>query len=339
MQTATFTGASIPPATSATSEENADLTGPRPLLGSCPSDANRNRMPRGHRTTYRSILTVLLLGLLAGTASAEPPKQIIFPIIGPVQYSNDFGAPALGPQPSRQRPHGRRASRPSSPSRPGEVERPALELERLRADPAPATSGTEYWYLHLNNDAPRRDDYAAAAGTASPSLRDFRNGDARACRPADRVRRELRATRAAPAPHLHFELHPEGSGAVSPYKWLRAAPRLLYAAPGARERVRLALYGKRQGDRPRASASGSTRIAVSTGWRGTPAISRVSLGVRRGLVVERQTKPGALGLAALASARAGERVSVWTSWFAPSLATQMAGANVLAAAKIRLRGL
>src|SRR5918998_5482915 len=91
MQTTTFTRASIPPSPSALSRLRGRLTLPRPLLGSSPSDANRSTMPRGHRTTSRSILTVLLLGLLSGTANAAPPKQIIFPVIGAVQYQDDYG--------------------------------------------------------------------------------------------------------------------------------------------------------------------------------------------------------------------------------------------------------
>src|SRR5918998_274055 len=96
MQTTTFTRASIPPSPSALSRLRGRLTLPRPLVGSSPSDANRSTMPRGHRTTSRSILTLLVLGLLAGTANAAPPKQILFPVVGPAKFQNDFGAPRGG---------------------------------------------------------------------------------------------------------------------------------------------------------------------------------------------------------------------------------------------------
>jgi len=292
-------------------------------------------MPRGHRTTYRSILTVLLLGLFAGTASAEPPKQIMFPVIGPVQYTNDFGAPRSG---HSHRGNDLMAARkaPVVAVEAGRVERPRWSSSDCSLI-LTGESGTEYWYLHLNNDRTQRDDNGGGCRNGISYARDLRSGmHVRAGQLIGYVGNSGNA--GGGSPHLHFELHPEGSGAVSPYKWLRAAPRLLYAVPGSAARVRLALYGNVK-EIGMSFGVGVSRIAVSTGWRGTPAIGRVSLSYAEGLVVERQTKPGALDLAPLASARAGEKVSVWTSWFAPTLATQMAGANVLAASKIRLRGL
>ena len=52
---------------------------------------------RRHRTTARGVLFLaVILGLAAGTAGAAAPKvpdHIIFPVVGPVQYVDDFGAP------------------------------------------------------------------------------------------------------------------------------------------------------------------------------------------------------------------------------------------------------
>src|SRR2546423_13957074 len=56
-------------------------------------------MSSRHRPTARGTLFLLLaFGLLVGAAGAakKPPAHIVFPVLGPVQYSDDFGAPRSG---------------------------------------------------------------------------------------------------------------------------------------------------------------------------------------------------------------------------------------------------
>jgi hypothetical protein len=55
---------------------------------------------RRHRTTARAVLFLAAtIGLVAGTAAAyaamtaPPPEHIVFPVVGKVQYIDDFGAP------------------------------------------------------------------------------------------------------------------------------------------------------------------------------------------------------------------------------------------------------
>ncbi len=294
-------------------------------------------MPRSHRTTARSILALFLFGLVAGTANAAPPKQILFPVVGPVKYSDDFGAP---------RGQGSHQGNDLMAARGQPVV--AVERGRVRIYRASwragcmlylyGASGTTYLYIHLNDDLTANDDNRATdcrKGVAyAPNLRNGQrvgagrligyvgnSGDAR-----------------GGAPHLHFELHPNGGRAVSPYPWLTRARKVLYAvAPGVRS-VRLALFGTlRSVDE--ALAVRTTRVAVSRGWRGRIAARRVALAYADEVVVERpQEEESTLGTAALTAAEPGERVSVWTTWFRPTLATQLASPNVLAAELVRLRG-
>ncbi len=294
-------------------------------------------MPRSHRTTARTTLALLLLGLLAGTANAAPPKQIIFPVVGPVMYSDDFGAP---------RGQGSHQGNDIMAAR----GQPVVAAERGRVRIYRASwragcmlylygrSGTTYLYIHLNDDLTGKDDNRATdcrRGVAyAPRLRNGQrvaagrligyvgnSGDAR-----------------GGAPHLHFELHPNGGRAVSPYPWLTRARRPIYAVPPGVRSVRLALFGTLRSAQE-SLAVRTTRVAVAGGWRGRIPARRVALAYAPEVVVERPEEEAAMvGTAALTTAEPGERVSVWTTPFRPTLATQLASPNALAAELVRLRG-
>ena len=165
---------------------------------------------RRHRTTARGVLFLAAtIGLAAGTAVAlrrdrKVPEHIIFPVVGKVQYIDDFGAPRPRWRASGERPHGGEAVACSRRrGRQGEVlddvkrgRLHALPLRRERHD---------VLYIHLNNDLTLRNDNRGKCvnGTAYA----VKNGAQGRGRTADRVRRRLRRCERR-QPHLHFEVHP-----------------------------------------------------------------------------------------------------------------------------------
>jgi murein DD-endopeptidase MepM/ murein hydrolase activator NlpD len=199
-----------------------------------------------HRLTARSILIAIAASaLLAAPALAGPgargavPAQLIFPIVGKVAYSDDFGDP---------RSQGGHEGNDIL----GDRKAPVVAVEAgkvvfwTRSSQAGCMlylygkSGTMYLYIHLNNDLTMRNDNRGSCvpGVSyAPGLADGQevkageliafvgdSGD------ADGIH-----------PHLHFELHPGGGSAVSPYKWLRKAVAL--PAPGLLQPVANPLTG------------------------------------------------------------------------------------------------
>ncbi len=293
-------------------------------------------MPRSSRTTARSILALLLLGALAGTANAAPPRQILFPVVGPVQYSDDFGAP----RPANRHQGNDLMARRGAPVVAVERGRVTIYRGSSRAGCMlylHGASGTKYLYIHLNDDLTAKDDNRARncrRGVAyAPGLRN--NQRVRAGQLIGYVGNSGDAS--GGAPHLHFELHVNGRRAVSPYRWLRRAKRLLYAVPARVTRTRLAIFGTVTKVDETVTVR-ANRIAVAYGWRGRTIRRGVTLGQAPELAVERRHAKGKVGTAALANAKAGEKVTVWTTWFRPTLRTQRARPGVLSAQRIRLRG-
>ena len=184
-----------------------------------------------HRTTARGTLVLALALLtLAGGASAAAPQKIVFPVLGTATYIDDFGQPRAGG------PHQGIDIMATKRSLALAAEAGKVEFWTHSASAGcmlylHGASGTDYYYIHLNNDLTREERQP------------------RQVRRRDRVRegpegRRQGAVAGQPVgyvgdsgdangihAHLHFELHPGRGAAIDPYPWLQRATHLLFSAP------------------------------------------------------------------------------------------------------------
>ena len=155
-------------------------------------------------------------------------RRITFPVQGTVSYRDDFGDPRTG--------HTHQGNDLMVPKLRPLVAAADATVRRIFVDNGTATQGNmlvlrdadgwEYWYLHINNDTPGTDD-----GLNPPAF---------AFAPGIEVGARVTAGQVVAfagdsgdaetaGSHLHFELHPPGSGtggtgaAVDPYPSLRLA--------------------------------------------------------------------------------------------------------------------
>jgi hypothetical protein len=291
---------------------------------------------RRHRTTAR-VVTFLaaLLGIVAGTAAAGPlkvPEHIIFPVIGRVQYIDDFGAPRGN---GRHQGNDLMATK-KSPA----VAAEAGKVKYWTTSGAAGCmlylygeSGTSYYYIHLNNDLTTRNDnrgkcvkgvaYAVnngakvAAGQQIAYVGD--SGDAN-----------------GGSPHLHFEVHPAGGNAVSPYPFLQKAYKLLFAAkPGTPFALTLT------GTVVSASINRlSVNVSTSQAWPSNLVLTKlnrtIAVSVPESAIVQSLGPTGTLRVTNLALAQKGDKVVVWTQPAPASLKAQRADDGVLNAALIQI---
>jgi murein DD-endopeptidase MepM/ murein hydrolase activator NlpD len=291
-----------------------------------------------HRTTARSIFALVLLGVLAGTAEAAVPR-IIFPVVARVSYTNDFGAPRYsGSHQANDIMAARRA--PVVAVETGRVVKWTSSSSAGCMLYLYGRSGTTYMYVHLNNDRTRRNDNRGGCRNRiayAPGLRSGQrvvagrligfvgdSGDANGI-----------------ATHLHFELHPNGGRAVSPYRKLRGAWRHLYARPGTNvPTLRLKIYGRVVATNvdtiPRRLTLRVTGILMSTRWLVRPA-RRLTVAVPGGANL-RRALDGPNPPVLLRRARTGERVIVWTGWFPQSLRFARGPSGAIEARHVLLRG-
>src|SRR3954451_8009623 len=178
-----------------------------------------------HRTTARGLALTLALGLAAAPSAApagKVPKQIVFPLVGPAQYfANDFGSPRpQGPHQGDDIMSVRHA--PAVAAEAGRVE---FETGSSRAGcmlRLYGRSGTEYVYIHLNNDLTAGNDNRGSCVPGGAFAEGRRGGDRVPAGPPVASVGDS-ADPAGPQPHLHFEVHPNAKAAVDPYPTLQAA--------------------------------------------------------------------------------------------------------------------
>jgi hypothetical protein len=185
-----------------------------------------------HRTTARGLLVLIPLAFATGVAVAgagtKPVPRLVFPVVGPVSYTDDFGAP-----------RGRGVHEGNDLVAPRKALAVAAEAGTVKFHTTSraagcmlylhGVSGTEYLYIHLNNDLGNTNDNK---GTCKPGI---------AFAPGLKSGQHVEAGEHIgyvgdsgdanwAGPHLHFEVHPGGGAPVSPYAYLRKARKLLWSA-------------------------------------------------------------------------------------------------------------
>jgi hypothetical protein len=277
------------------------------------------------RATARALLVLALFGLATGTAAAftpppepkpvppkpspkpQPRKQLVFPVLGTAQLTDDFGAPrAQGSHQGNDILAPRHALALAAEA--GKVRFQAGSTRGGCMLYLDGRSGTTYVYIHLNNDLTAGNDNRGGCRMGVAFPRGLKSGARVAAgQPVGFVGDSGDAD--GIQPHLHFEVRPGGGRAVNPYPLLLAAKRLLfYAPPGSTYTLNLSATVV-------SATVTSLRIRVST-LRLSPTslvlrrLNRLlTLSVPEYASIERGTAGQA---ATLASAKRGDRVAIWT---------------------------
>jgi hypothetical protein len=285
-----------------------------------------------YRIARKVLLVCACLPLAAGAAFASsnsankgvPP--LIFPVVGSVQYTDDFGAARAGG------PHQGNDLMAEKKSPAVAVEAGTVKFWTTSANAGCmlylyGASGTTYLYIHLNNDLTMKNDNRGkcVAGTAyAPGLKDGAHvvagqlvgyvgdsGDANGIHP-----------------HLHFEVHPGGKGAVDPYPYLQAAQHLLFSAPLGSP-FALTLTGTVVSATP---ARLTLNVSLLQAW--PMNLTQTKLG-RLVLAVPATAVVQPAG-ARLLTAYAGEKAVVWTQPAPATLKAMRGDDAALAAALVQL---
>jgi hypothetical protein len=292
---------------------------------------------RRHRTTARVILSVVAaigLGVSAAIALAasKVPEHIVFPVVGRVQYMDDFGAPRPGgPHQGNDIIAAKKA--PAVAAEAGKVKywttsRSAGCMLYLYGE-----SGTTYYYIHLNNDVTMKNDnrgkcvkgtaYTVASGAKVASGQQIAyvgdSGDADGAHA-----------------HLHFEVHPGGGRAVSPYPYLQKAYKLLFSAKAGTP-FALTLTG---------TVVSATldrivmNVSTSQAWPSALTLTKlnrtIALDVPETALLQSLASGTSRATTSLILAQKGDKVVVWTQPAPATLKAERGDDDALVAALIQL---
>jgi hypothetical protein len=303
-----------------------------------------------HRTTARALLGFAALALAAGPAAARtnnlpppppgkpttgpqptlpPPPQkprIIFPVVGPVDYRDDFGEPRSG------EPH--QGNDILAPKKALAV---AAEAGKIKFWTTSASagcmlylygrSGTTYLYIHLNNDLTSRNDNRGRCVAGTAYAQGLKSGATVAAgQPIGFVGDSGDAN--GVNPHLHFEVHPKDGRAVDPFPYLRRGRHLLFAAKlGAL--VSLKLKGTVVAAPPDQLSIRVSTLTTSTGLK----VNKVGRTVVLSLPIE-AVVTAASSLVTVPRLVKGKTVSVATTSAAVTLPAELGSPGTLAAATV-----
>ncbi len=196
----------------------------------------------------RLLLKALSLAFAVSFAGVPPASggikavpRLIFPVVGPVTYQNDFG------DPRGRLPHQGNDIMAAKKSPVVAVEDGKVTFWTSSANAGcmlylHGRSGTMYEYIHLNNDLTMKNDNKGKCVAGIAYAVGLENGArVKAGQQVGYVGDSGDAN--GIASHLHFELHPRGGRAVCPYRYLKRSRTLLFAA-GRNDAVSLTLKGK-----------------------------------------------------------------------------------------------
>ena len=255
---------------------------------------------------------------------------LIFPVAGDVTYIDDFGQPRPGGAHQGNDLMGVKKT-PVVAAESGKVEFWTTSANAGCMLYLHGDSGTDYWYIHLNNDLTMKNDNRGKCVPGVSYARGLKDG---AKVQAGQMVGYLGDSGDANGihAHLHFEVHPNGGAAVSPYPYLQSAQRLLFFAKVGTPYT-LALTGT-------VVSTTDTTITMQVSLlQGFPMNLRlkslskpVTITVPETAVIKQKASAASL----LVAASAGQSVVVWTQ---PSLVTTKAllGADgALTAALVQL---
>jgi len=265
---------------------------------------------------------------LVATAGARiagvPP--LIFPVVGQVSYTDDFGDARAG---GRHEGNDLMAPKRSIAVavEPGTVKFWTTSARAGCMLYLYGDSGTKYLYIHLNNDLTLANDNGGkcVAGVSyAPGLKS--GARVAAGQPVGFVGDSGDAN--GIASHLHFEVHPRGGDAVSPFPYLKRAKRLLVAAPPAGGAFTLKLQGT-------VVTAGQDEVDVKVdtlqAWPSHLKVTKLEKTITLAVPV------GAPASSMELTSLTGLKVAVWTLPALPTLDALTGAAYALSAQKIELR--
>jgi hypothetical protein len=277
------------------------------------------------------------IGLFAGSAAASAtgkvPDHIVFPLVGKVQYIDDFGAPRGG-SPHQGNDLMAAKKSPAVAAEAGKVKYWTTSASAGCMLYLYGESGTTYLYIHLNNDVTMKNDNKGKCvrGTAYT----VKNGAKVAAGQQIGYVGDSGDANGG-ASHLHFEVHPGGGKAVSPYPYLQKAYKLLFTAK-AGSPFALTLTGTVvSAEIDRIVVNVSTSQAWPSGLTLTKLNRAIALTVPETTTVQSLSSTGGLRTVSnVTLAAKGDKIVVWTTPAPTTLKAERGDDDVLSSALIQL---